>query len=240
MKALILTAGHGSRLYPLTRITPKPLLDIKGKPVLAHILDNLDESRTLEEISVMYPHQFESQFKAFEEYYKFGKRIEFISDKNRDVEEMPGSIGGIAYIVKHKNIHEDLLVVAGDNLFDFRIDSFLNFYQSHKKTSIAVYDCGDKKKASRFGVVELDEKSKIVGFEEKPIHPKSTLVSTLCYALSNQDLHHLDKKIFRENAGDLIKHLVENQQDIYGYRFTGKWFDIGTPEDLEKARKEFE
>lgn len=239
MKAMILTGGKGSRLYPLTRVTPKALLDIKGKPMLAHILDSLDGSKYLQETLVVYPHEFDSQFKAFERYYPYTGQIRFISDKDRDIGEMPGSIGAIAYVVKNRKINDDLLVVAGDNLFDLKIDSFLNFHQNRKMTSIAVYDCGDKKKASRFGVVELDERGRVTGFEEKPHHPKTTLVSTLCYALSNHDLHHLQRSTFKENAGDLIRHLVENNNEIYGFKFTGKWFDIGTPEDLERARKEF-
>ena len=239
MKALILTGGKGSRLYPLTMVTPKALLDIKGKPMLAHILDNLDGSRSLQDISVVYPHEFDSQFRAFEKYYQYTRNIEFISDVDRDIGEMPGSIGAVAYVVKNKRINDDLLVIAGDNLFDFKIDNFLNFHQDRKKTSIAVYDCGDKKKASRFGVVELDKMDRVTRFEEKPHHPKTTLVGTLCYALSNHDLHHLEKKTFKENAGELIRHLVENNNPIYGFKFSGKWFDIGTPEDLDRARREF-
>ena len=239
MKSLILTGGLGSRLYPITKITPKPLLDVKGKPVLAHIVDSLDASKQIEEISIMYPHQFESQFKSFETYLGYEKRIELISDKNRIVDEMPGSIGAIAYVVKHKSINDDLLVVAGDNLFDFNIDDFINFYHTHRKTSIAVYEFGNKSEVTKFGVVELDRNNKIISFEEKPHHPRTSLVSTLCYILSRHDLHHLEKKIFKENAGELIRHLVENGQDIYGYQFRGKWFDIGTFEDLDRARKDF-
>lgn len=239
MKALILTGGQGSRLYPLTRVTPKALLDIKGKPMLAHILDNLDGSESLQSISVVYPHEFDSQFRSFEKYYQYTMPVDFISDRDRDLREMPGSIGAVAYVVKNKKITDDLLVVAGDNLFDFKIDDFLNFHQDCKKTSIAVYDCGDKKKASRFGVVELDKTNRVVRFEEKPHHPKTSLVSTLCYALSNHDLHHLERRTFKENAGELIRHLVESNNPIYGFKFSGKWFDIGTPEDLERARREF-
>jgi len=217
MKSLILTGGLGSRLYPVTRITPKPLLDVKGKPVLAHIVDSVDASKHIEEIFITYPHQFESQFKSFENYFRYGKKVELISDKNRIVDKMPGSIGAIDYVVKHKNINDDLLVIAGDNLFDFNIDDFINFYHIHKKTSIAVYEFGNKSEVTKFGVVELDQNNKIISFEEKPHHPKTSLVSTLCYILSKHDLHHLEKKTFKENAGELIRHLVESDQDIYGY-----------------------
>ena len=240
MKSLVLTAGSGSRLYPITRITPKALLDVKEKPVLAHILENLDSSRYLEEVYVMYPNSFEHQFNQFEKYFKYNKRIELVSDKHKMVDEMPGSIGAIAYVVKSKNIQDDLLVVGGDNLFDFSIDDFINFYNSKdKKTSIAVYDTKYKSRiANKLGCVVIDENKRIVGFEEKPAKPKSTLASTLCYILSQNDLHHLDKKIFKENVGELIAHLVNNS-GVYAFEFKGKWFDIGSYEDLANARKDF-
>lgn len=238
MKALILTSGLGSRLYPITRITPKPLLDVKGKPILAHLLDSLDSSNYIKNISIIYPHNFENQFHEFSNYFRYNKNVELISDKHRIVNEMPGSIGAIAYFIKSKNVDDDLLVVAGDNLFDFTMDDFINFYHKNKKTSIAVYDFNDKNKvANRFGVVELKE-DKIISFEEKPSNPKTSLVATLCYLISKHDFHHLGKETFKENAGDLIKHLIHHG-DVYGFEFKGKWFDIGTHEDLEKARKEF-
>lgn len=132
-----------------------------------------------------------------------------------------------------------LFVIGGDNLFDFNVDEFIEFFNKHKETCVAVYDFKDKKKvAKRFGVVEIDKKNKIISFEEKPSKPKTSLAATLCYILSNYDLHHLDRKTFKENAGELIKHLVDHE-DVYAYIFKGKWFDIGTHEDLERARLEF-
>lgn len=241
MKSLVLTAGSGSRLHPLTRLLPKALLDVKGKPVLEHIVSNLDSSNYVEEIYIMYSHAFEYQFREFDKYFKHNKKIELISDKHRIVNEMPGSVGAISYAVNHKSISDDLLVVGGDNLFDFEMDELVHFhYLNGKKTSIAVYDMGDKNKvANKFGCVTLDKHNKIIKFEEKPSKPESTLISTLCYVISKHDLHHLNNKdILKENAGELIKHLVNNG-GVYGYEFKGKFFDIGTYEDLTKARMEF-
>ena len=239
MKAVILGGGLGTRLHPITKITPKSLIDVKGKPVLAHILDKLDKSKYIDEIFITYHYKFESQFKDFFEHFKYNNKIEMIIITNKKEEEMPGSIGTVNYVVKMKKIKEDLLILAGDSLFDFDIDDFIGFYEKHKKTSVSVYDFKDKKKiAGKYGVVELDKKGKIINFEEKPAKPKTSFVATLGYILSNFDLHHLDKKTFKENAGELIAHLVEHE-DVYAYVFAGKWFDIGSHEDLERARREF-
>ncbi len=209
--------------------------------MLEHIIENLDKSKYINEIYIVYKNRFENQFYEFVNSFPHNKIIELINDKDKIEDEMPGSIGTIAYFVKTKKLNEDLIVVAGDNLFCFDIDEFIDSYHKHnKKTTIAVYDFNDKKKvADKFGVVELDKHNKLISFEEKPHEPKTSLVATLCYILSNEDLHHLNKKIFKENAGELIKHLVENGQEVYGFKFDGKWFDIGTHDDLEKARNEF-
>lgn len=239
MKALILGSGVGTRLYPITKITPKALIDINGKPLLAYILEKLEKSKIIDEIYITYNHHFEDQFHKFIEHFKYSKKIELISDKDKKESEMPGSIGTINYFVKLKKINEDLLILAGDSLFSFEIDDFIDFFMKNKETCIGVYDMRDKKKiTNKYGVVKLDENNKIISFEEKPASPKTSIVATLCYILSNYDLHHLDKKVFKENAGELIAHLVDHE-NVYGYIFRGKWFDIGTHADLERARKEF-
>ena len=190
MKALILASGHGTRLHPITKITSKSLIDVKGKPIIAHILDNLDKSKYIKEIYIIFNNKFTNQFYHFLSHFKYNKKIEFITDKHKLEKEMPGSIGTINYFVKLKKINEDLLVIAGDNLFKFNIDDFIKFYNKHKRTSVAVYDFKNKNKVkNKFGVIEL-KKDKIVSFVEKPKNPKTSLAATLCYILANFDLHH--------------------------------------------------
>jgi len=237
MKALILGSGFGTRLYPLTRVIPKTLIEVKGKPMLRHILENLEKSKQIKEIYIGYNIKFGEQFRYFLKNFKSKKKIELITDKA--ISESPSSIGAINSFVKLKNIQEDLLILAGDSLFTFDIDKFINFHKKRDDTCVAIYDIKDKKRVvKKYGVVEMDKIGRIVGFEEKPEHPKTSLVATLCYILSNYDLHHLDKKAFKENAGELIEHLIDHE-DVFGFLFDGKWFDIGTREDLERARKEF-
>lgn len=237
MKALILGSGLGTRLYPVTKITPKTLVDIKGKPLLSHILEKLEKSEIVSDIYITYNQRFESQFSKFIEHFNYSKNIELIT--NKEISESPSSIGTINSFVKTKKINEDLLVLAGDSIFSFEIDDFINFYKKCGKTSVAVYNSeGKKKTAGKYGIVELDKNNRITGFEEKPLNPKTGLISTLCYILSNRDLHHFDRNTFRENAGELIAHLVDHEE-VHAYVFEGKWFDIGSHEDLEKARKEF-
>lgn len=237
MKAFILGSGFGTRLYPLTKVIPKTLIEVRGKPMLQHILENLEKSRHIKEIYIGYNSKFEEQFRYFIEGFKSKKKIYLITDKT--ISESPSSIGAINSFVKLKNIQEDLLILAGDSLFSFDMDEFIDFHKKKDATCVAIFDIKDKKRAiKKYGVVELDKHNKIIGFEEKPEHPKTSLIGTLCYILSNYDLHHLDKKAFKENAGELIEHLIDHEE-VFGFLFGGKWFDIGTREDLERARKEF-
>ncbi len=242
LKALILDGGKATRLAPLSHITPKSLLDVKEKPVLEHILESIANSGYIDTAYIMHAHGFRDQFDKFTGYYNHPNlKIELVDDKERNTEKYPGSVGGIAYAVKEQKINDDLLVVGGDNLYDFEMSDFINFFiQNGEKTSIAVYDFENKEEVARkFGVVELEEDEiKIKDFEEKPYEPKTALISTLCYLISKEDLDILEKEKFGSNAGELIRYLVENKE-VNAYTFKGKWFDIGTFEGLAKARNEF-
>jgi glucose-1-phosphate thymidylyltransferase len=239
MKALILGSGLGTRLHPITKITPKPLIDVKGRPILARILEKLEKSRHIDEIYITCNDEFRGMFMKFMENFKYSKKTELISKNRKEEKEMPGSVGTIAFFVKLKNIREDLLVLAADNIFSFDIDDFVDFYMKRGKACVAVHDFKDKSKvAGKYGAVEMDNEGKITGFEEKPEMPKTGMAATLCYIIPGSELHHLGDNSFRENAGELIAHLAKNG-DVYGYVFAGKWLDVGTHEDLEKARNEF-
>ncbi|GAH82859.1 unnamed protein product, partial [marine sediment metagenome] len=90
-----------------------------------------------------------------------------------------GAVGSLNFWIENKPIVADLLVIAGDNYFEFALAQFIASYDG-KHTLVAVYDIGDKGKASQFGVVQLD-RHRIAEFQEKPAQPKSSLVATACY-----------------------------------------------------------
>jgi len=243
MKCIILAAGYGTRLYPLTESTPKPLIEVAGKPIIEHILEKVNQLEEIERIYIVTNAKFFTYFESLLRNYKkiLSRRIEIVNDGTRANEDRLGAIGDIYFTINEKNISDDLLVIAGDNLFDFSLKDLLQFYKQKKISVVALHDLRDREQvANRYGVAEVNQEYKIIGFEEKPAEPKSSLASTACYVFSesgvNQLLHYFIRGINVDNPGNFVKWLAEKDA-VYGFPFTGRWFDIGSFDQLKKAEE---
>lgn len=240
VKALILAAGYATRLYPLTLDKPKPLLPVAGKPMLDYIIAKIEEVPDIDEVFVVTNNKFFKHFLEWKSSYTGNKKVTIVNDHTTTNEDRLGAIGDIHYVIENMNIDDELLVIAGDNLFEFSLKDFVDFTKQ-KGTSFAVYDIGDKAKiANKFGCVELDENNKVIGFEEKPPEPKTTLASTACYFFTKDDIIELEKCIKEnkqpDNSGDFIRYLTE-KKDVFGFAFKERWFDIGGKEEYEEVNE---
>lgn len=235
MKTIILCAGYATRLYPLTENQPKPLLSIAGKPIIDYIIDQLDGKIYIVTNQKFYPN--------FLEWAKTkNKDIEIINDKTTTNETRLGGLGNLYLVIKEKKINEDFLVIAGDNIFDFKIKDFIGFYKQKKSPCIVLYDVQDINLAKLYGVIQIDKNNKILSFEEKPENPKSTLISTGCYIYPKDFIKKIEGYMktshSKDGPGYLIQHFYK-EQPIYGFKFKGKWFDIGNIEQYKKADEVF-
>lgn len=244
MKALILAAGYGTRLYPLTLNHPKPLLKVGSKLMIEHIVDKINEIKGIDEIFVITNDKFYKNFNDWSiKFTGTDKKITILNDRTQSNEDRLGAVGDIYFAIKEKKIDDSFLVIGGDNLFEFSLKSLVSFSKEKNASIIAVRDLQEKQKlAKKFGVVEVDENDKIVSFEEKPENPKSTLASTCCYLFTRQDIHEFEKCIEEhkkpDNTGDFIKYLAE-KKPVYAFTFTEKWFDIGSHEQLKEVNEIF-
>jgi glucose-1-phosphate thymidylyltransferase len=243
MKAIILAAGYATRLWPLTKNTPKPLLDIKGKPIIEYIINHILEIPEINEIIVVTNEKFSLTFEQWADGFKCKIPITIINDMTTSNDDRLGAVGDMHYAIKEKKIDEEILVIAGDNLFEYKLSGFYNYYKKIKFSAVACRDMGSKEEvAGKFGIVEIDQKGKITNFEEKPQNPKTTLASTACYIFTKEDVKEIQSFIEAgnppDNSGDFIKWLSRHKP-VYAWIFKEKWYDIGTFESLGKARIEF-
>ena len=244
MKALILAAGYATRLYPLTKKYPKPLLEVKGRPIINYVIDKLTQVSGINEIYVVTNSKFISEFKKWVKTVKSSKKITLVNDLTKNNQDRLGAIGDINFVIKKKKIQEDLLVVGGDNLFSGSLQGFLSAAEKNiAPAAIGVYRLKRKNDASRYGVVKLDKLKRVINFQEKPKHPKSNLVAMCLYYISKKylnmiDVYMQDKKGKTDATGSYIAWL-KDKVDVYGYVFSGSWFDIGDYQYLNAAKEKF-
>jgi len=239
MKCIILAAGYATRLYPLTLDRPKPLLPIAGKPIIEHILEKIEKLEHIDEILIVTNNKFFDNFRNWKREYSSQSPIKILDDKTKEEDDRLGAIGDIQFAIKQEKIDDDLLVVAGDNLFDFNLKELYDFFNEKGKTTVALFDVKEKNiAAGKYGVVEIDNNQRITNLEEKPQNPKTSLISTACYIFSKKDAHQIDiclkDQNKPDNLGDFISWL-SNKCEVYGYVFKGRWFDIGTREQIKEA-----
>jgi len=247
MKTILLAGGYAKRLWPLTKDCPKSLLPIAGKPIIEYILDRIEHIDEIEETFLSTNLKFATNFKEWLDNYESNKEIKLVIEETRGEEEKLGSIGALNFLIDHFGLKEDLLIIGGDNLFDFNLKELIDFHRKKKKTVLLLYDMKDKKRVKgKYGVLEIDSDFKIINSEEKPEEPKSTLISTACYIFTKGDLVRIKDYLAAGNNPDALGFFVSwlcKRSDLYGLIHRGLWFDIGSFDDYERAnaiyRKKF-
>ncbi|MCF7798614.1 nucleotidyltransferase family protein [Candidatus Woesearchaeota archaeon] len=243
MKAIILCAGYATRLYPLTKHTPKPLLPIKGKPIVELIikqLENLAKKGELDEIIIVTNNKFAETFTKWAESFDSPTTIAIVNDGTTSNDDRLGAVGDLLFAVKNQQINDDVFLLAGDNLFETNLEEMADIAKNKHASVIATYDLKDPQLlANKFGVVQIDETNKILTFEEKPANPKSSLTATAVYLIKKDDLHKIKDLVAEnkrlDNMGEMIIFLTK-VSEVYT-RPIDNWIDIGSLEDYKKANE---
>lgn len=245
MKTLILCAGYATRLYPLTINKPKHLLPIAGKPVIEYIIEKLQDLEEIDYIYIVTNEKFYSQFKNWAKTIESKKEIKIINDKTRVHSERLGAIGDMNFVIKKEKIKDDLLVIAGDNLFELNLRNFLDFFYQKEKTCVGIYDIGEKniELIKEYSQVKLDEENKIISFEEKPKQPKTTFICICMYLFPQGKLKLIKKYLIEKNDFDQPGRYIQwlyKKEPVFGFIFKEKWYDIGNLSQYKQVNKEKE
>ncbi len=241
IKAIIPAAGYATRLYPLTLEKPKHLLEVKGKPIIEHVMNKIT-GLEIDEVYIVTNLKYYIVFKNWLENYKSKIPIKLLNDRTTSNENRLGQIGDIQFVIEKERIDDDLLIVAGDNLFNFSLKPAFEFFQKNDFIVNALYDAKSLKVAKEQGVAIIDKDNKFIGFQEKPEKPESTLISLGIYFLKKGQISLFKKYIEEGNNPDKMGYFmtwVIERMPVYGYVYYEKWFDIGWVESLEQARNEF-
>ena len=187
MKAIILAGGYATRLQPLTDDLSKCLLPVGGKPMVDWILERIREVDEIDDVHVVTNSRFARDF----EHWAMSKDgVTVHDDGTSSNDDRLGAIGDVAFTLDRAGIvDDDVIVIAGDNLFDYDLQDYVDFWRSKGVASaVAVRDVGDLRLASQYGIVELDGDDRVIEFVEKPAEPASTLAATATYIYHREHL----------------------------------------------------
>ena len=245
MKLIVLAAGYATRLYPLTLNQPKPLLDVAGKPMLEHVLDNLAPVEEIDHVYVVTDGKFAGHFERWAEGRRArggGPGITVVNDHSTDDTNKLGAIGDLNLVLTQAGVDDDVVVVAGDNLFSERLKEFGDYCRAKGAPVLAVYDVGDLEAIKKYNAIDVDEGGRITFFEEKPANPKSTLTGIALYYYPRSALPLIGRYVEEGNNPDQPGRLVQwmyERTPFYTWRVPGIWYDVGSKETLEEANRIF-
>ena len=224
-KVILMVGGLGSRLRPLTKTTPKPMLPVGGKPILQTIVERFASYGFIDIVMCV---NYKS--KVIEDYFgdgsKFGVNIEYILEDKR-----MGTVGALSLL--EKNPHEPFFIMNGDLLTNINFEHMCNFHIKNDATAtmcVREYDF-----QVPYGVVNI-EKDQVNSIVEKPVH--NFFVSAGIYMLNPECIELIPKDEFYDMP-TLFEKLIELNQKTMSFHLKEYWLDIGRIEEYEKANKEY-
>lgn len=224
MRCFLLAGGFATRLWPLTERRAKPLLPLAGKPLLTWIVDALPHDIP---VTVSTNAAFGEAMRAWRETIVHPHVDIVIEESSHDHHKL-GAVGALASWLAEAKVEDDVLLLTGDNYYGFAFADFLATFDG-KHALLAAHDIGDLHKAGSFGTV-LTDGDHITGFEEKPSHPKTSLVSTGCSILPKAMLPAVSAVAAHrpDNVGGIFEELIARGERLRCFRFEEPWYDIGS------------
>jgi glucose-1-phosphate thymidylyltransferase len=189
--------------------------------------------------------KFASHFQRWADNYRANKTpLDFtiVNDGSTDDANKLGAIGDIHFVLNHESVDEDLIIVAGDNLFNKQLGDFGRFSRAKQAPVVGAYDVQDLELVKRYNLLELASDGRIVRFEEKPARAAGTLVAIALYYYPRHILPLIDRYLAEGNNSDQPGRLIQwlyLRVPVYTWRVPGLWFDIGSKESLAEANRVF-
>ena len=246
MKAIILAAGYATRLYPLTKNFPKPLLEVGGKTILDHLVDQIKIISDIDRIYVVTNRRFYGHFADWackNKAIQAGLETEILDDGTTSNDDRLGAVGDIQFAIEACAIADDILVLAADNILLFSLQKLVDTFNSNPVSHVAVRHNPDYDDRKRRGNVQLDKDNRVLQFIEKPDRPISEWSASPVYIYPASILPRVKEYIASGGNPDAPGHFVawlHTCETVYGYDIEGGVLDIGNRESLAKARAFFQ
>ncbi|HUV35397.1 MAG TPA: sugar phosphate nucleotidyltransferase [Patescibacteria group bacterium] len=243
MDAVILSAGFGERLMPHTEHRPKALLNVGGKPVIDYLLAFISGADAVETIHIRTNERYYHAFKDWLRECDYRGKVELSSNGVNEPGGKLGAVGDIEDVCMKKQFKGDIIVAAGDSIFDFPIDSFIDFCGGKNGDVVAVTESADRKALKQGGVVIATSDDRIIDFQEKPARPKSKMLALPLYRITAETIPFLRRYLMDGNERDCIGSFFEwsyRRRPLFAYRTDGTRYHIVDAHSYRKACSAFE
>lgn len=240
MRALVLAAGWATRLGALAADRPKHLLPVGETTPLDVVVDRLDAVARVEAIDVVTHGAFLAVFERWAARRTTRARLRIWSNGTTRFEERRGAVGDLHHYLERTGTRTDLLVLGGDQLFDDSLEALAE--SSIREPVLAIHDVGTPERVSRYASVELDAEGYVRRLVEKDPNPSTTLAVPAIYGLPARLLGEVARYLETEGRSDNLGYLAEwlvERHSVRGVRLGGRWIDVGSPDDYDRARREF-
>lgn len=244
MKGIVLAAGYATRLYPLTKDRPKPLLPVAGRPIIDYIIDEMETLAELDQIIVVTNHRFASAFEnwAAERNQTGGKPVVVVDDQTTDDTNKLGAIGDMQFCINQLKIDDELLVIAGDNLFTYRLKDAADFFHKHQEDTILARSVSPPEDLPRYAIVETDADGRVISLEEKPRQPKTDIAVFATYFYRRDTVPMIAQYLGEGNTPDAPGYFpawLYQHKPVRVFLFDGICIDIGTPQSYAEVQETF-
>lgn len=242
MVSVILAAGYATRLYPLTRNFPKPLLSVGSSTIIDRLLSDLDNIPEIEKHVIVTNHIFYNHFTAWKNSTSYKKEIIILDDGSDSNENRLGAVNDLVYVINKLDLKSNLLVLAGDNVVDFSFSGFVDYSLMKNACCICYHYENSIEALQKTGVLEKESNNKVLAMHEKPQTPPTNFAVPPFY-IYNRSILELIKKAIEDGCdadapGNLISWLCK-KTDIYAWEMPGNRYDVGDINAYTKVNEIF-
>lgn len=242
MKNIVIAAGYATRLYPLTENFPKPLLKVGERNILERLLDDIDPLPEVDEHVIVTNHKFAPIFEEWLKTTNYTKPITIIDDGTSTNETRLGAVRDLLLAIDKRNIDDDIMVIAADNILEFSLKGFVDFFKEKGTSVIMCHHEPELKKLQRTGVIAVDGDMKVLEMQEKPEVPVSNWAVPPFYIYSRRDLP-LIKDCLENGCGfdapGNLAHYLADASTLHAWKMPAPRFDIGSMDSYKEAQEKY-
>lgn len=242
MKNIVIAAGYATRLYPLTENFPKPLLKVGDRNILERLLDDVDTLPEVDEHIIVTNHKFAPIFEEWVKGTSYTKPVTVIDDGTSTNETRLGAVRDLLLAIEQRAIDDDIMVLAADNILEFPLRGFVEYFNSKGTSVIMCHHEPDLARLQRTGVIGVDDDMKVLEMQEKPEKPVSNWAVPPFYIYSKADLplirRCLENGCGYDAPGNLARYL-SGASTLHAWPMPAPRFDIGSLDSYREAQERF-